>query len=134
MELERGGLLDVEGSKDIRSAGFASRVGIYLARYSQCKRERGHEELGPELHVPLVPYGGNAMIANLVDVDEDRSAAQHATRLLFEFALVGYLCVGFLWPDSCGLYYYGRARARITYTYSWPRIRLSVSLAAIALP
>ena len=123
----------MESCKEIRSAGFASRIVIYLARYSQCKRERGHEELGPELHVPLVPYGGNTMIANLVDVDEDRSAAQ-LLLVCYSFALVGYPCVGFLWPDSCGLYYYGRARAPITYTYSWPRIRLSVSLAANALP
>ena len=117
----------MESCKDIRSAGFASRVGIYLARYSQCKRERGHEELGPELHVPLVPYGGNTMIANLVDVDEDRSAAQHATRLLFvcfgrisvcRFPVARFVWSILLWACARAYYIYIQLAAN-------PAVRLS---------
>ena len=57
-------LLDVQCSWIIRNAGFASRVIIYLARYSCAANKKGHEELSPELRGPLVSYGGNTMIAN----------------------------------------------------------------------
>ena len=61
-------LLDVQCSWIIRNAGFASRVIIYLARYSCAANKKGHEELSPELRVRQGLYGGNTIVANLQDV------------------------------------------------------------------